>query len=65
MNNTPPPCRAIEVVTFAGDHSKHFTATFRSALRAEKNGLGPGPSALDCLLYLGHTGISMDGGTTV
>ncbi len=55
------PCRTIIVVTFAGDHSHSFVRAFLKALDDEKNGRGPGPSPLECLLYAGHTGVSTNG----
>jgi hypothetical protein len=59
------PCRTITVVTFSGDHSHAFIKAFLRALDDEKNGRGPGPSQLDCLLYTGHTGVSTDGSKVV
>jgi hypothetical protein len=53
------------VIAFRGDRSRPFATTVQSALRAEKHGLGPGPTTRDCLLYAGHTGVSIDGGTTI
>jgi hypothetical protein len=32
----------------------------RKALDDEMNGVGPGPSQLECLLYAGHAGVSTD-----
>jgi hypothetical protein len=65
MSSAAPPCRSITVVGFRGDQSRQFAAAVRSALHAEKHGLGPGPSPLDCLLFVGHAGVSTDGGTTI
>jgi hypothetical protein len=65
MNPTTPPCRTVTVVAFRGSRSPSFAATIRRALDAEKNGVGPGPTILDCMLYLGHAGVSTDGGKTI
>ena len=65
MTNTVPPCQTITLFAFHGNRSRHFTATFLSALRSEKFGLGPGPTSLDCLLFSGHAGVSTDGGATI
>lgn len=65
MNSTPPPCRTITVLAFHGVRSRGFAAPFLKALDDEKNGLGPGPSSLDSLLFAGHVGISTDGGNSV
>ena len=50
MSNAVPPCRTITVFAFRGDRSRLFTTTFRKALNDEKNGRGPAPTALECLL---------------
>ena len=65
MSSLVPKCRAITVFAFRGDRSRVFAATFLKALSDEKNGLGPGPIVLDCLLFAGHTGVSTDGGATI
>lgn len=65
MNNTAPPCRTITVLAFRGDRSRTFAAAFLKALDDEKNRGGPGPTAIECLLFAGHTGVSTNGGTTV
>jgi hypothetical protein len=65
MSSTAPPCRTVQVIAFRGDHSRRFAAPLLRALDAEKDGSGPGPSILDCLLYAGHMGVSTDGGTTI
>ena len=64
-NSAPPPCRTVEVFAFLGDHSRLFAITFRQRIDAEKNGSGIGPTPLDCLLYAGHAGVSVDGGSTI
>lgn len=65
MSSTVPPCRTITVVAFCGDRSPVFAAAFLSALADEKHGRGAGPGALDCLLFVGHTGVSTDGCATI
>lgn len=59
------PCRIISVVTFSGIRSRAFVTAFLKALEAEKHACGPGPSPLECLLYSGHTGVSLDDGKSV
>jgi hypothetical protein len=65
MSSTLPSCRTITVYAFRGDRSRTFAAAFLKALDDEKNRRGPGPTALECLLFAGHTGVSTDGGTTI
>jgi hypothetical protein len=65
MNGPVPPCRTIQVVAFRGDHSRVFASAFLRALDDERSGRGTGPTAIECLLFVGHAGVSMDGGTTV
>lgn len=38
---------------------------FLRALDENVRGRGPGPSRLECMLYAGHTGVSVDGGATI
>ena len=64
MSSAVPSCETIQVVLFRGDRSGAFGARIKRELDEQKNGLGPGPAALDCLLLTGHTGVSTDGGTT-
>lgn len=64
MNGTLPVCREIEVLSFRGDRTGGFAKAIKAALIDERNGLGPGPSFLDCLLFIGHAGISVDDGKT-
>ena len=59
------PCRVVTVYSFQGDHSRSFVRPFLKSLADELNGRGRGPSALDCLLYAGHAGVSTDGGAIV
>ncbi len=65
MSSPVPVCRTITVVAFRGDRSRAFAAPFLRRLDDEKNGRGPGPTSLDCLLHAGHTGVSTDGGSTI
>ncbi len=65
MSTTVPRCETIQVVLFRGDRSGAFGARIKRELDDQKNGHGPGPTALDCVLLVGHTGVSMDGGTTI
>ena len=65
MARVAPPCRTVTVLAFRGDRSRPFAAAFLKALDDEKNGRGPGPTTLECLLFAGHTGASTDGGTTI
>jgi hypothetical protein len=65
MSISPPVCRIVSVFAFRGDRRRQFVAQFLQALDDEKKGRGPGPTALDCRFYAGHTGVSLDGGTTI
>jgi hypothetical protein len=65
MSSPVPSCRTITVFGFRGDRSRTFATAFLKALDDEKNGRGPGPTALESLLFAGHTGVSTDGGTTI
>jgi hypothetical protein len=65
MSSPIPTCRTVQVFVFRGDRSRSNATTILNALDDEKNGRGPGPTLLDCLLYAGHTGVSTDGGTTI
>lgn len=58
MSFAIPMCRAVRVYTFAGDRGQ-FAVDFLRALDDEKNRGGPNPSRTDCLLYAGHTGVSL------
>jgi hypothetical protein len=55
-----PRCRIATVRTFQGDRTSAFRHRIYGALDDERNGRGPGPSGLDCLLLTGHTGVSTD-----
>ncbi len=66
MSSNPiPQCRSIKVVAFHGDRSKAFIQAFYQKLADEKSGAGAGPTLDECLRFAGHTGVSIDGGTTV
>lgn len=65
MNSPATPCRAVTVCVFGGDRSRVFARAFLAALDDERHRGAPGPGAVTCLLFTGHTGISTDGGTTV
>jgi hypothetical protein len=56
--NAAPICRIITVHTFRGDRTRAFGQRVFGALNDERNGRGPGPSRIDCLLFAGHTGVS-------
>jgi hypothetical protein len=60
-----PTCQAIKVVAFRGNRSRPFAVSFQRKLDDEKYGRGPGPANEECLLYAGHTGVSIDAGKTV
>jgi len=65
MRMAPPICQSVKVFAFRGDRSRTFAIAFQTKLDNEKNGLGPGPAIQECLLYGGHTGVSVNGGTTI
>jgi hypothetical protein len=63
--NAAPICRIITVHTFRGDRTTAFGQRVFGALDDERNGRGPGPSRIDCLLFAGHTGVSTDAGGVI
>jgi hypothetical protein len=63
--NAAPICRIISVHTFQGDRTRAFGQRLFGALDNERNGGGPGPSRIDCLLFSGHTGVSTDAGEVI
>ena len=65
MSTSPPLCRTATVFAFRGDRARPFVTQFLQALDDEKNLRGPGPTSLNCLLYAGHAGISVDSGLTI
>lgn len=58
-------CRTIKVFAFRRERSSTFARSFLRAIDDEKQGRGPGPSQLDCLMSAGHTGVSTDGGSII
>ena len=50
MTGAVPSCDTIQVVLFRGDRSGAFGARIKRELDEQKNGLGPGPAALDTRL---------------
>jgi hypothetical protein len=54
-----PKCRIVTVHLFRGSRGA-LGQSIRKALDDQLHRLGPGPSLLDCLLYAGHTGVSVD-----
>ena len=65
MSTAVPVCRTVTVIAFRGDRSCAFATAFQKVLDDEKNRRGPGPTAVTCLLFAGHTGASTDRGTTI
>jgi hypothetical protein len=60
-----PTCQTITIIAFRGNRSRSFAAAFQTKLNDGKNGKGPGPSMKECMLYSGHTGVSMDEGVSI
>src|SRR5687767_6573852 len=54
-----PKCRTVTVYTFRGDRGA-FGEGVRRALDNQRDGTGVGPTPTDCLLWAGHTGVSID-----
>ena len=65
MSSNDPVCRTVTIIAFRGDRTRTVAIAFLQALDEEKNGRGSGPSALECLLFAGHAGVSIDGGATI
>jgi hypothetical protein len=65
MSTAVPPCRTVVVSAFRGDRSRAFAKAVLDALDDERHGRGAGPTALECLLFTGHAGVSTDGNVTV
>lgn len=53
------------MVAFRGLRSRTFACSFLLSLARAEAGAGVGPTALDALLFVGHVGVSLDGGSTV
>jgi hypothetical protein len=64
MSTGVPQCRTVTVYTFRGNRGA-LGRRVRKALDDEMNGLGPGPTPLECLLYAGHTGVAIDSGNAI
>jgi hypothetical protein len=64
MRSAAPQCRSVTVHTFRGNRGD-FGRRVRRALNDQKHGVGAGPSRLDCLLYIGHTGVETDADHTI
>jgi hypothetical protein len=60
-----PACQSVTVVAFQGDRTRPFVTQFLQKLDDDKKGIGAGPTPLECRLYAGHTGVSVDGGQTI
>src|SRR5258708_2029444 len=60
-----PPCRTIKVFAFRGNRSRRFASAFLRPLVDPRNGLRGGPTRIEALLFTGHTGVSIDDGTTI
>jgi hypothetical protein len=58
--NALPSCRIVTVHAFRGDRTIGFRRRLFQALDEERDGRGPGPSEIDCSLFTGHTGVSID-----
>lgn len=60
-----PRSRSVTVHTFRGDRTKAFGQRFFGSLDDEQKGLGNGPSTIECLLFAGHSGVSIEQDPTV
>ncbi|HQU44306.1 MAG TPA: hypothetical protein PK867_15915 [Pirellulales bacterium] len=65
MSGSPPKCQTATVFAFSGDRTASFAHKLFASLQDARSGGGPGPSVLDCLLFLGHAGVSLDGGAMI
>src|SRR5690242_6690310 len=65
MSSPTPICRTVTVFAFQGDRARAPMRQFLTALRDGRNGTGPGPTALECLIFTGHVGVSTDDGQTI
>lgn len=62
---TVPKCRIITVHTFRGDRTPQFRRQFFQSLDDERIGRGRGPTVIECLLFVGHTGLAAGGDRTI
>lgn len=65
MRTALPQCRTVSVFGFRGDRTRPFVTSFQKSVSDAKTGLGSGPTISDCLLFAGHTGVSVDGGAAI
>jgi len=63
--STAPVCRTVTVHTFRGERTLLFRQYLFGALADERAGRGPAPTRIECLLFLGHTGVSTDVDATI
>lgn len=54
------PCRRIFLHAFRGDRTDEGVRNFKRSLQDNEARNGKGPSAVECLLYTGHVGISFN-----
>jgi hypothetical protein len=59
-----PPCETIVVLVLRANRSRSLVKSFQQKLDDER-AFRPGPTVEECLHYLGHSGVSLDGGNTV
>ena len=64
MKSAVSQCRSVFVSTFRGDRSA-LAKRVRKELDDQKHGRGNGPKPIECLLYAGHTGVSIDRKRTI
>ena len=60
MTMAAPRCRIVTVHTFRGDRTSVFRQYVVGALNNHRHGRGFGPSRIACLIFAGHTGVSID-----
>lgn len=65
MSGSPPKCCTASVFAFSGDRAPAFATKVFTSLRDAQHRGGPGPSIDDCLLFLGHAGVSLDGAARI
>ena len=64
MSTSSSACQEVTVFTFRGDRGA-FGAAVDYALKHADKGVAADATGLDCLLYAGHTGVSVDVAATV